>query len=95
MINNQGINRRSKIILRLTAVVLALGLLFLPGPNGLVSVLIKLYRARNYQLQIQKLKAKADSLEQEIRWWQNPAYATRVARQIFTHPDTVKTDTTK
>ncbi len=95
MINNHRSNRRSKILLPLCLAVLTLGLLFLPGPNGLVSVLIKIYRTRKYQLQIQKLKARADSLEQEIKQWHNPDYATKIARQIFDEQNTTKADTIK
>lgn len=95
MINNHRSNRRSKILLPLGLTLLALGLLFLPGPNGLVSLLIKIAHIRKCQTQIQKLKAKADSLEQEIKQWQNPDYATRIARQIFARQDTIKTETIK
>jgi cell division protein FtsB len=92
--SNHHFSRTKKILIPLAFILFLLGLIFLPRPNGLISVLVKVYRIRHYRQQIEQLKAKADSLEQEIKLWQDPGYATRVARKIFARPQnpTQKTD---
>ncbi|MGB9741638.1 MAG: septum formation initiator family protein [candidate division WOR-3 bacterium] len=80
---NHHSRRRRKIILLLAIFLIVVAGVFLPGPNGLVSVLIKIYRINRYRTQIQQLRTKADSLEAEIKLWQDPDYATRQARRLF------------
>ncbi|MEO0071171.1 MAG: hypothetical protein ABIK39_03685 [candidate division WOR-3 bacterium] len=62
---------------------LALALIFLPGPNGLISALWKSYRIRQNQLKTLHWEAKADTLKEKIKLWQDPDFATKAARRIF------------
>lgn len=62
---------------------LALALIFLPGPNGLISTLGKFYRIRQNRLKTLRWEAKADTLREKIKLWQDPDYATKAARRIF------------
>lgn len=75
--------QQRKIIIPLTIVIVLLGLIFLPGPNGLISVLLKLHRINRYRAKIRHLRIKSDSLKAEIKLWQNPASATTEAQQLF------------
>ncbi len=75
-------------------IVFSLMLFFLPGPNGLIRVGIKLIRIRQTQKQIFYLKSKADTLKEKIKLWQDPHYATDVARQLLESTPKPHTDFT-
>jgi cell division protein FtsB len=80
---NSHPRRRTKVIVPLVIFLILLGIFFLPGPNGLISILLKIYRINRYRAQIQQLRTKADSLESEIKLWQDPDYAARQAQRLF------------
>jgi len=75
--------RPAKLIVPIVVFLFLLGLIFLPGPNGLISILLKLYHINRSRNQLQQLRARADSLSLEIKLWQDPTYATRQAQKIF------------
>jgi hypothetical protein len=67
---------------RLTLAVGALALVaaaFLPGPNGLVSVLGRALRVRRLHAEIPRLEARIDSLERVCRYLSDPVFATEFA----------------
>ncbi len=90
--NNHHLFHQKKIPLTFILLLFSLALFFLPGPNGLISILSKIYRIRQYRSQISRLKARADSLEKELKLWHNPDYAAEFARRLFRHlpTDSVK-----
>ncbi len=86
--------RSRKWIFFVFAIVL-LGLIFSPGPNGTIAVLTKLYRIKHHQTQLRRQKAKADSLENKIKLWQNHQYITKLFRRIVEKEKQINQDTTK
>ncbi|MGQ9708036.1 MAG: FtsB family cell division protein [bacterium] len=92
---NHRFSPRSKLLIPFALAILLLGAIFLPGPNGLISVLVKTYRIRQYRVRIEQLKAKADSLERKIKLWQDQDYATRAARRIFSRKNSTTPATLK
>ncbi|MCX7732316.1 MAG: hypothetical protein N2248_04045 [candidate division WOR-3 bacterium] len=90
--NRRYQRRVGKLFIPLAVVLIILGLTFLPGPNGLISVLLKFYRINRLRSQIRQMKACADSLESEVQKWRNPDFATEQARQLLKQPqpDTIQ-----
>lgn len=76
-------DRRRRMMFFLTITIIALGALFLPGPSGLISILLKLHHINREKRQILLLHKKSDTLQQKINLWQKPEYATKVARQLL------------
>ncbi|MGQ9677884.1 MAG: hypothetical protein ACUVUD_01195 [bacterium] len=88
-------NRRKKILLLTLGVFALLGGIFLPRPSGLISILTKLYRIKQHQQELIRLRAKADTLEHKIKLWQNPGYVKKVIQTVFekdtlSQPDTAR-----
>lgn len=81
--NRRHPHRFEKFFIPLAVVLVILGLTFLPGPNGLINVLLKFYRIKKLRTQIQQMKIYADSLESEIQKWRNPDFAAQQARQLL------------
>lgn len=75
-------NRKNIWLLALGVFVFLSGI-FLPGPNGLISILIKLYRIKQHHHELIRLKAKADTLEQKITLWQDAGYVKKIATPVF------------
>lgn len=69
-------------------------LLFLPGPNGAVSVLARHLRAVRLEKEIRTLSHEIDSLDARLRWLADPDSARELARHTFgsIRPDSAKTD---
>ncbi len=90
--NRRYQRRVGKLFIPLTVVLIILGLTFLPGPNGLISVLLKFYRINKLRAQIRQMKTCADSLESEVQKWRNPDFAAEQARQLLKQPqsDTIR-----
>jgi len=82
--------KRKSVLILTGGTLLLLSLIFLPGPNGLVRVLLKLYRIKKHQAAILQLKNEADTLEQKIKLWQDPRYATHFFQ--FRHNATLRHD---
>lgn len=74
---------RKNIWLLALGVCIFLGGIFLPGPNGLISILIKRYRIKQHHHELLRLKAKADSLAQKIKLWQDAGYVKKIATPVF------------
>ncbi len=87
--------KRKSVLILTGGALLLLSLIFLPGPNGLVRVLLKLYRIKQHQAAILQLKNEADTLEQKIKLWQDPRYATKMAHTVFSSDTTPHSDTIK
>lgn len=90
--NHRRRSTSGRLLIPLSGIFIILSLIFLPGPNGLISVLLKLHRIRRLQTQIRQLEIRAESLEQEVQKWRDPDFATQRARLIFraVPPDTVR-----
>lgn len=57
--------KRKKILLPLF-ILFILGVIFIPGPNGLVKVIYKNYRKQRLHREIEQLKIKAELIEAKI-----------------------------
>ncbi|MBM3315537.1 hypothetical protein FJY71_06840 [candidate division WOR-3 bacterium] len=68
--------RRATMVLVVFALVAAA---FLPGPNGLVSVLARAVRVRRLRADIPRLEARIDSLERVCRYLSDPVCAGEFA----------------
>ncbi len=75
-------HQRSRAWLLIIVVIVLLGAIFLPGPNGTIAVLTKIYRIKHYQKQLLRQKASADTLENKIKLWQDPQYLTKLFMKI-------------
>ncbi|MEO0080411.1 MAG: hypothetical protein ABIK44_07035 [candidate division WOR-3 bacterium] len=74
---------RRRTILPLLAVLLVIGIIFLPGKNGAVSVLLRYIRVRKKTAEQHRLKREIDSLERTVRLYQDPSYASDLARRLL------------
>ncbi len=63
--------------------VLFLAAVFLPGPNGLVSILVKQRRVYRIQQEMRQFRQELDSLDARCRQLRDPAYATEYARRCL------------
>lgn len=72
--------RRVYIALGLVVVVLAV---FLPGPNGLVRVLLKRHQASRMERELDHLHSQVDSLEARCRFLADPDSARELARKTL------------
>jgi len=66
-------SKRRKIVVTLIALTL-LGIIFIPGPNGLARVLYKNYKKQQLHKRIEQLKIKAELIEAKIDKGQNEEY---------------------
>lgn len=65
---------------------------FLSGPNGLVSIALRQYRARRLQAEITRLKRDIERKERQREWLTNPDSATLYARRLLgDRPDSAAT----
>jgi hypothetical protein len=83
MIPNPARNRRRRGLLFSGLAVAALAALALPGPHGLVSVIVKATRVRRMRAELPRLEARIDTLERTCRYLADPAYASQVAARRF------------
>ncbi len=87
--------KRKTVLIFAGGLFILLGTIFLPGPNGLVRVLLRLYRIKQHQRALVRLKAKTDTLERKIKLWQNPDYAAKMARTLLGPDTSSQSDTNK
>jgi cell division protein FtsB len=74
--------KRKKIMIFLFFFVL-LGAVFLPGPNGLVRVLYKNYKKKQFHKQIEQLKIKAELIEAKIDKGHNEEYLRKYLQDNY------------
>ncbi len=74
--------KKKKILIPLLLVIIV-GVLFIPGSNGLAKVLSKNYRKQQLEKQIERLKIKAELIEAKIARAQDPTYLRQYLRDNY------------
>lgn len=77
-----GAGHRRRLLV-LLGVLLLIALAFLPGPNGLVRVLLKHRRAERLKKEITRLQSEIDSLSRSARQLRKPEFAREYARSLL------------